>query len=89
MFYSLSKPTSLLEHEISTLSYLQGTKSKKTSAPLKEEEEDEDDDEGYEGVDKTSRTSKTAATSPGTTLDQNFVQSFLSGGICLRGVQHS
>ena len=84
---------SLHEHEISLTKYLQGAKHQKSSAktPAKldsgesEGEEEGEEFEGDEGGDYP--TDSGVSRKPAAALDENFVRSFLSGDLCLRGVR--
>ena len=93
-----SKPNSLMEHEISMLAYLQNVKHQKSTKLLKtpgeastgdmgEEEEDEVEEEGVHGS-KDIKYQSDVGTSA-TSLDLQFITSFLSGDTCLRGVHTS
>ena len=91
--FPFSKPISLHEHEISLTKYLQGAKHQKSSAktPAKldsgesEGEEEGEEFEGDEGGDYP--TDSGVSRKPAAALDENFVRSFLSGDLCLRGVR--
>ena len=84
---------SLHEHEINLTKYLQGAKHQKSSAktPAKldsgesEGEEEGEEFEGDEGGDYP--TDSGVSRKPAAALDENFVRSFLSGDLCLRGVR--
>jgi len=95
----LRKPKSLLEHEVAMAQYTQKkrTKDRKslTSKATKhldgkerEEAAEEDDSKDYEMKDRSKDFPPTSRTHSDY-LDENFIRSFLSGRLCLRGVRTS